>query len=124
MNTTRLADITPTTLTIDQYTAVARLATPEGRHNLDGLAILQALWAEGYDTVGMLDLAYLDLAKRYRVLQQAAAALRDEVVAYHEPPCAFHRPDAKGEIRQSCRCCRAIVAFDHTTTELDQEPNP
>lgn len=45
--------------------------------------------------------------------EDQARRLRDEVVAYHEPPCAFHRPNDKNpETRQSCRCCRAIEEFD------------
>jgi len=41
-------------LTVPQVVALAQLSTPEGRHNADGMAILEALWNAGLDTHNVL----------------------------------------------------------------------
>ncbi len=41
-------------LTARQAVALAKLSTPEGRHNADGMALLAALWADGVDTYDIL----------------------------------------------------------------------
>lgn len=41
-------------LTAQQAVALARLSTPEGRHNADGMALLAALWSDGVDTYDIL----------------------------------------------------------------------